>query len=311
MPPLRRAISRRAAVAPVPPRALALTGAIGALAVLSALIIAPARAADSGPLDLTFFGGTAVPPWTAQQTAADDRLTFSDDPHGVWSGKIARFAVHLGDKVGGGNRSEVYYKPGGVGAEANGETSYYGFSVAFPDTVTADGSTVEWTPPKTWGIITQGHAPDTVGTFPVVALETRSDTHLRLAVRGGNPKKSVVKQVDLPIYAKVDGWHDFLLAWTRSSDTTSTTPGVVQLWHRRGDGSFACHVSYRGPNMYRDKRGNTDPAYLKQGIYRDGAKDGTHPTVVQHTGIRKAPTLADAASLFGRPAIEACPDPTA
>lgn len=256
------------------------------LSALALLAVAGRSQADDGSLHLDYGAGTVVPPWTAIEQAAPGRVTLQSDPLGGGA-TVARFEVRTGDVAAGGNRAEVYYAPAGVGTERLGEESYYAFSVLFP---------TGFTPPKTWSIFAQMH-PGGIGTTPNIALETRSTGAVRLVVRGGDPKQLATRTYDFPnITTSPGAWNDFVLYWRRSAGAD----GAVRLWHRAGPGVLALRADDAGPNFYVNKKGKTAPAFIKQGLYRDGAKNASPAqNVVFQRGLWKAPTRDAAAAFLG------------
>ncbi len=150
--------------------------------------------------------------------------------------------------------------------------------------------------PGGWMLIHQFFAQDIragiSGGSPPFAIEITPAGQIDVDVRGGVKASSddaaPWEHQTYLARATPGVWHALLIhiRWSSSSD------GLVEVWHRRGSDSFppTPQVSLRGPNVLT-VAGHVLPVYAETGIYRSHT---TTDQIVYYGGLTAAPTRTGA-----------------
>lgn len=220
--------------------------------------------------------------WRYLHTMHADSMRVETDPTHPAGGKVARFVVRPGDKVGGwsGERAEVAVMQDAKGREmvvtpASGR-EFYGISVKVPTT---------WQPPErdgsngVWGIFFQLHGPNELHASPSLSLELESE--FSLGLHGGpligNRRDGTIAPAT---YRFSDGslrpgqWVQFLMDVKWSADDR----GWVVVWRRdQGAREFTkvAEVTEISNLQYGAGRPVGDH-YWKAGFYRANGRLLTH-----------------------------------
>lgn len=248
-------------------------------------------------------GGPAT--WRYLHTMGPGAVTIEPDPTSS-TGRVARFVVRPGDKVGGwsGERAEVSHmqdasgRPAAVNAASGRE--FYGLSVKVP---------ANWQPPErnarnqVWGLFFQLHGPDDLHASPSVGLDAGADFHLTL--HGGALINNRRGGIEYPRhYRFTDGslnrgrWVQFLMEIKWSADDD----GWVLVWRRdQGARDFVKVAEVR--DVATLQYGTDQPIkdhYWKAGFYRSEGRLLTHELWLGPV-VRGTDRNEVAKAAFGRP----------
>jgi len=200
---------------------------------------------DSDPL-VSWRGGYETGDWSQwphKQCFLHDAVVTSPVRTGRYA---ARFRVRPGDDPidSSGERCEVYGRFG----EAHGVSSWWAWSVYFPDTFRPN-------PTSSWNIFTQWHADSLLGQ-PNVSFEIatyNAQWTINLRVNSGDILHPTTQRATLGNFRR-NRWLDFVVHAVWREDAT----GLFEVWL---EGTKVATI--RGANLYPGLG-----VYLKQGFYR-------------------------------------------